>query len=104
MTAAMISSDEIECKVTIVLDALVLNKIEEPIIVGIEVKPIDIEKFQAMPGIVGYLVQEDDTLWKIAKKFYTSVDSIKEINNLESDYIKKGDRILVVKKVEDMAF
>jgi hypothetical protein len=104
LNAVMISSDEIECKVSIILDALVLNKIKEPIIVGIEESPIDIEKIQAMPGIVGYLVQEEDTLWKIAKKFYTTVDSIKEINSLTSENVKKGDRLLVVKQVEGMEF
>lgn len=104
MVAAMISSDEIEIKATVVLDALVLNKISEPIIVGIDSKPIDMEKIQAMPGIVGYLVQDEDTLWKIAKKYYTTVESIKEINDLNSDYLKEGDRLLVVKQVEKMSF
>lgn len=104
MNGAMISSDEIEIKATVVMDALVLNKISEPIIVGIDSKPVDIEKIQAMPGIVGYLVQDEDTLWKIAKKYYTTVDSIKEINDLSSDFIKKGDRLLVVKQVEKLSF
>lgn len=103
LTAVMVSSDEIEVKATVALDALVLKKTSEPIIVDIKTQPLDLKKIQELPGIVGYLVQNDDTLWKIAKKFYTTVDSIKEINELKSDTVKKGDRLLVVKKVEEMS-
>lgn len=104
MNAAMVSSDEIEVRATVVLDAMVLDKISEPIIIDIDSKPIDLEKIQAMPGIVGYLVQSGDTLWKIAKKHYTTVDSLIEINELNSDIIKEGDRLLVVKQVERLSF
>lgn len=41
----------------------------------------------------GYIVQEGDSLWKIAKKHKVSIDSIKEINHLESERLKPGQEL-----------
>ena len=54
-------------------------------------------QLQKAPCIVGYRVQKGDTLWKIAKKYFTSVESIRTINELRSDEINEGDMLLVVK-------
>lgn len=52
-----------------------------------------------MPGIVVHIVDENEDLWNIAKAFYTTVDCIREINNLQSDSVHKGDKLLLVKQV-----
>ena len=64
-----------------------------------DVQPLDTEKLQKLPGIVGYIVQPGDSLWKIAKKFHTTVDNIMDTNGLTSDllqpcllYTSGGDR------------
>ena len=41
----------------------------------------------------GYIVQDGDSLWKIAKKYRTSIDSLKEINHLESERLKPGQEL-----------
>lgn len=99
LNAVMTGGDEIEIKATLILDTLVMNQIKEPIIKDIQVEPLSMEKIQAVPGLIGYLVKEDDTLWKIAKQYYTTVDHVKEMNDLTSDQIKKGDRLLIVKEM-----
>ena len=40
----------------------------EQVITGARTEPLDLKKLQEMPGIVGYIVQPGDSLWKIAKK------------------------------------
>ena len=60
---------------------------------------MDVQKLQKMPGIVGYIVQSGDTLWKIAKKFHTTVDNIIETNNLASENIKAGEKLILVKEI-----
>lgn len=42
-----------------------------------------------------YNVQRSDTLYSIAKKFNTSVEQLKEINNLESAELKPGQTLVV---------
>ena len=55
------------------------------------------EKLKNIPGITGYIVKEGDTLWNIAKRFYTTADSIMEANNLENDMIYPGMKLIILK-------
>ena len=96
----MIDSDEIEVKIIINLNALVLKGMKTGIIRGIEEKELDREKLSSMPGIVGYQVQPGDTLWDIAKKFYTTIETIVQLNHLEDREIRPRDTLILMKKVE----
>ena len=60
-------------------------------------EPYDNSRLITIPGITGYVVKKDDTLWKIAKEHHSSVDSIKEVNGISGDHINTGDRIIVVR-------
>ncbi|NLK99399.1 MAG: DUF3794 domain-containing protein [Clostridiales bacterium] len=100
LSVMMLDSDEIEVKAVMNLNTIVFDKITESIITDLEVAELDLEKLQSMPGIVGYVVKKDDSLWNIAKKYYTSVDTIMEINDLENDDIKEGDKLIIMKKVD----
>ena len=48
----------------------------------------------------GYIVQKGDTLWKLAKENYTTIEKIMTVNNLENETIKKGDRLLIIKSCQ----
>ena len=100
LSVMMLDGDEIEVKAVMNLNTIVFDKITEPIITDLEVADLDLEKLQAMPGIVGYIVKKDDSLWNIAKKYYTTVDTIMEINDMESDRIKEGDKLIIMKRVD----
>ena len=47
------------------------------------------------PGMVVYFTKEGDTLWSVAKRYRTKTEKIKNANNLESDRIDKGRRLLI---------
>jgi hypothetical protein len=100
LSLMMLDGEEIEVKVSICLNTIVFDKIMEPIITDVEISDIDMDKLQAMPGIIGYVVKPDDTLWKIAKKYYTTVDSIMSINDMENERIAEGDKLIIMKKVD----
>lgn len=102
LSVMMLDSEEIEVKATINLNTIVFDVITEAIITDVVVNTLDVEKLQAMPGIIGYVVKRDDTLWNIAKKYYTTVDNIMAVNELESDSIKEGDKLVILKKVENV--
>ena len=61
------------------------------------VSEIDYEKMNQLAGIIGYMVQEEDTLWNIAKRFYTSIDTIRKVNQLERDELTVGQKLVIVK-------
>jgi len=99
LTAVMLGGDTIEVKAVIVLDMLVLQPICQPVILRADTEPLDTKKLQRMPGIVGYIVQEGDSLWEIAKRFHTTVDNIMATNGLTSDIIYSGDTLILVKEI-----
>ena len=99
LSTTMADSNEIEAKAVVNLNAMVLRREQTEIIRGIEERELDMEKFQSMPGIVCYIVQQGDTLWDIAKEFYTTAEDIREMNQMKDDALRTGQRLLVVKKV-----
>ena len=98
LNAVMLGSNELEIKAAVRADALVRRQFDCPLITRVEEKPFDEEKIHQLPGIVGYVVIEGDTLWKLAKRFHASVDSIRSMNQLTGDELKKGQRLLIMKQ------
>lgn len=99
LQTTMTGSDEIEVKAILILDCIVFDKIKKSIITDIEEKNYDMEMISNLPGIVGYVVQKEDCLWSIAKKFYTTVDSIREMNDIKNGDVEPGQMLLIVKKM-----
>lgn len=100
LNTLMVSGNEVEIKASVNLDTIAFDVAEEKIIVDVENKGSLMEKIQNLPSVVGYIVEEGDTLWTIAKAFFTTADKIKELNGLESDRVKKGDKLLLIKEVK----
>lgn len=96
----MLDGEELEVKAIINLNVIVFDKLREPIITDMKVEDINLDKLQEMPSIIGYITKKDDTLWKIAKHYYTTVDTIKEMNGLTQDRVLPGDKLLILKKVD----
>ena len=42
-------------------------------------------------------IERGDTLWDIGKRYYVPVSQLKEVNELPTEEISAGDKILVVK-------
>lgn len=102
ISVIMLDSEEVEIKAALNLDTIAFAKMNESIIVGIEEKPCDMEKLQNMPSMVGYIVKPGDSMWSIAKQFQTTVDSIMAMNSLESEAVRTGDKLLLIKKVDSI--
>ena len=96
----MIDSDEVEAKINLSLCALVFTGKKQDAITGIAEVPLDMQKFNDMPGLAGFIAGPDDTLWDIAKEYNTTLESIMELNGLTSSQIHKGDRLLLMKIVD----
>lgn len=46
-------------------------------------------------GVVRYIVEKGDTLYSLAKRYNTSVEAIKELNNLNSNDLALGQEIMI---------
>ena len=100
VNANMLNADEVEIKAVIALEAIVFKKVEQNFVTEINQGPVDMEALNSAPVLRGYIVQKGDTLWKLAKENYTTIEKIMTVNNLENETIKKGDRLLIIKSCQ----
>lgn len=94
-----VSQNEVEIKVIINLGAKVYSRYTIAVVMAVE--EIDIsENIKNMPSIIIYTVQPGDTLWKIAKRYSTTLDKIMEINEIEDENkIIPGIKVLIPKRM-----
>ena len=52
---------------------------------------------RGVSSMVIYICRPGDTLWNIAKKFKTTMTSIRTINGLSDDLLSEGQKLLMVK-------
>ncbi|MCI5650141.1 MAG: DUF3794 domain-containing protein [Fusicatenibacter sp.] len=97
LSTTMTDGNEIEVKVVMNLGAIVRRLHTIQAIQTVEERMLDQEKIQNMPGIVCYVVQPGDTLWDIARNFYTTVDQIRKINGLKSEEIVPMQQLILAK-------
>lgn len=100
VSANMISTEQVEIKSVVALETIVFRSEKKDFISEIEEQPIDMEKINAAPMLKGYVVQKGDSLWKLAKENYTTMDNIMKVNELVSEQIKPGDRLLIIKSCQ----
>ena len=99
LSAVMAGADTVELRAVLSLDILVLQPVCEQVIRGVRELPPDMEKLQRMPGITGYVVQPEDTLWDIAKKFHTTREQVMAFNGMEQEEVRAGDRLILIKQL-----
>ena len=94
---ASLMNNEINIKCVMGIDLMITQAIENEVVEDIKEGEFDYNNVKNLPGITGYVVCPGDTLWDIAKRYGTTVSKIMETNNLSSEEIKSGMKILVVK-------
>ena len=102
LSITMIDSEEMEVKAGINLNVLVVQVHEQNCILDVEERELDLKKLQELPGIVGYVVQPQDSLWSIAKSHYTTPEQIMELNDLSSRELQPGTSLLLMKSMDKM--
>lgn len=97
VTAAMLDSQELDIKAVVACKAIVFENRNEEIVTDIIVSELDLNKLNELPGIVIYIAKEGDSLWDVGKRYYVPISQIKETNEMTSEEIKPGDKLLIVK-------
>lgn len=97
LQVTMLDGEEMDVKAILAFATTVFQNLPMELIGQIQVSEIDSAKLGALPGMVIYMVKEGDNLWNIGKQYYVPVDSLRELNGLESDTLQPGQKLLVVK-------
>jgi hypothetical protein len=99
MAAVMLDQEHIEVKALIHLDLMAFRSQWIQNIESVEEEPLDMEELQARPGLVGYIANQGDSLWEIAKENHTTEADIMETNGRKDAGLRPGEKILIVKRV-----
>ncbi|RAZ16715.1 peptidoglycan-binding protein LysM, partial [Klebsiella oxytoca] len=52
------------------------------------------------PGLVGFIADKEGSLWDIAKEYNTTVENIMQLNQLDTDRVRPGDKLLLFKQID----
>ena len=99
LSTTMADSEELEVKASIGMAVTLIEKKEEACIVDIQEKELDMKKLQAMPGMIGYIVQPGDSLWSIARQYYTTPEKICALNKIKEKDFHPGLGLIILKTV-----
>ena len=97
---SMVSAKEVEIRFVIGLLSRLSSQVTLPVIARASEQPLDDKRLAEQPSITIYFTQQGDTLWKIAKKYYTTVDNLKRDNDCgNDDVLSQGEQILIPRKI-----
>lgn len=99
LSVNMLDSETLEASVALSVDLFVVELHKEACMTEVEIQEMDLKKLQDLPGIVGYIVQPEDTLWSIAKQYYTTPEKICALNQIEEKDVRPGMGLVIVKTV-----
>lgn len=101
LSAVMTGSNEMEIKGGVGLDCICFAPCETESVMECEIEEYEENEFLRFPSIIGYIATGEETLWDIAKKYHTTVESVKNGNRMLADRgserVKRGDKLLLVK-------
>lgn len=98
LSVDMSGSDEVEIKAVLTFKSFLRRPVQAEVITELIFQPFDENEMGKRPGIIGYIVKKGDDLWDLAKRYYTTVEGIMEINELTSKELKEGEKILIFKE------
>lgn len=70
------------------------------VIVGIEQRDKEEVEEKENYGIIGYIVQPNESLWDIAKRYRITVNGLLEYNELDPEKVNAGDKIIIAKPIK----
>jgi hypothetical protein len=100
ISSNLLNGKQVEVKAVVAMEVLVFREEKEQILKEVREEAIDMEELASIPLIRGYVVQQGDTLWQLAKRNRTTTEEIMEMNDLKDEELKKGDKLLIVKSCQ----
>lgn len=99
LTILSTDTDELEVKANLIFDCFLFEQVTKDFLSDVTEEPFDYDTLFSLPGMIGYVVKEGDTLWDIAKSHHTTINSIKELNDLSEPEPAVGTKLLLIKEI-----
>ncbi len=99
LSAVLLDQSQAEIKAVLNLNLLAFEEEKICKITELSIEELDMEALQQAPGLIGYIIRPGDCLWGIAKENHTTMEEIITTNQLKSEQLQAGEKILIVKHV-----
>lgn len=97
---SILNSRNIEVRLLIGLKTRAGRQISVPVIVHAAEQPPEENRSESQSSVTIYFTQPDDTLWKIAKRYNTTVADLSDSNGISgNEALVPGSQIIILKKV-----
>ena len=93
----LIDGEEVDVKAVLSFSTTVMKSTEFMAIEEVTEQEIDSAVLAEFPSAVIYITAPGDDLWSIGRKYHMPVKAVRELNALESDELKPGRKLLLVK-------
>lgn len=93
----ILDENNIEIKIIICMDIMIEEWVEKTSVKNINIKSFEEDVINHAPGMVVYIPAQKESIWNVGKRYCISQEAIREINQLTTDTIEKGQKILLVK-------
>ena len=92
----IISPEEIELRIALRAIGTLMSMDSYDVITQISSNTPEDRPEENRPSILIYIVQPGDTLWKIAKRYSASVDTLQNLNNIKNpDMLMPGQKLII---------
>lgn len=98
LQVTILDGEELDVKAVLVFRTTAFQQKESKLVRDINATPLDTKKLGSLPSMAIYVVKPGDNLWSIGKRYYLSVDRLKKLNDLTSDELRPGQKLLIVKE------
>ena len=96
-SAVILDENNVEVKCVVCFDVMIEEMREKMSVSNVKCKPFDEDVVNNAPSMVVYVPSKKENIWQVGKRYCVSQEAIKEINQLSSNEIERGQKILLVK-------
>ncbi|AZT89471.1 DUF3794 domain-containing protein [Caldicellulosiruptor changbaiensis] len=97
LSFSILSANEVETRAHLAVELWAKRSVNVEIISDVQMLEKIEKEDERLASIYIYTVQKGDTLWKIAKKYKTTVEKLMSFNQLEDAEIFPGQKLLIVR-------
>ena len=91
--------EELDVKAVLSFSTTVMKNMEIHAIEEVTEQEIDSAVLAELPSAVIYITAPGEDLWSIGRKYHMPVKTVRELNALEGDELKPGQKVLLVKGI-----
>ena len=95
---AAVQGNKIEVRALLDYCLIAYSRTVEPMLVGME-KIVENGQDKSLPVMSVYFAKENESIWNIGKKYRVSLNDIRQTNQINTDVLSGGERILIAKEM-----